>query len=49
METSTLQVIIEILAFVVIPLGILGALANTLGVDARDDQQTTSKPTSPKW
>ena len=49
MDTSTFHVIIPILALVVIPLAILGALANIPGTDSRDMQHTVKTPTPWKW
>lgn len=49
MDTSILHVIIAVLALLVVPLGILGALASIAGTDSRDMQHTSSTPTPWKW
>jgi multidrug efflux pump subunit AcrB len=49
MDTSTFHVIIPILVLVVTPLAILGALANILGTDSRDMQDTVKTRTPCKW
>lgn len=45
MELSILDTIIAIVILAIIPLGLLGVLANTVGADSRDMQDTSRAAT----
>lgn len=49
MDHSTFHAFISFLLFVVIPLSILGLLANLLGTDSRDLRHDATTPTPWKW